>query len=411
MGSGSKVCVIGLGYVGFPLAMLCSKKGYYTYGVDVDKNKLSLIEKGVNPLDNSKISTKINIGNWDAIRESNIIVVCVPTPVNKDHTLNLKPLLDATKMIAENIVKGQLIIIESTVAPGIIDNEVKPILEGRGLKAGVDFYLAHCPERIDPGNRRWNVENIPRVIGAVSPEGLEKAYTFYKSIIKGDIKKLSSIKAVEAVKALENSFRDINIAFINEIAQSFDKMGIDVKEVIGGASTKPFAFMPHYPGCGVGGHCIPVDPRYLIEAAKKNGFEHRFLRLAREINDNMPAYTVGLLPEVKGTKVGVLGVAYKAEIGDDRESPALKIIELLKEKGAEVFIYDPYLKRLSNVNSLKELLEKSDYLVIATDHKEFKNISAEDLLKNRIKMVVDGKNCLDKKSIVEKGIPYKGIGT
>ncbi len=415
---GDAVCVIGLGYVGLPLAMLCSKKGYETYGIDIDKNRLKLIRDGVNPIDNSRMENRVNVGNESSIKESKVIVVCVPTPVNRDYTPDLGPLLGAVEQIAKNLQKGQLVIIESTVAPGIIDNEVKPILESSGLKVGVDFYLAHCPERVDPGNKEWGVGNIPRVIGAASSEGLERAYDFYKSILSGEIKKLSSIKAVEAVKALENSFRDVNIAFINEIAQSFDKMGIDVKEVIEGASTKPFAFMPHYPGCGVGGHCIPIDPYYLIEKAKKAGFEHKLLLLAREINNYMPVYTVNLMANcinklggaITNSKIGVLGVAYKAEIADSRESPSLKIIGLLREKGAEVFIYDPYLRKYSNVENLYELLEKSDYLIVATDHKEFKNIPSDVFLRYDIKAIIDGKNCLDKERLIEKGIAYKGIG-
>jgi len=414
----SKVCVIGLGYVGLPLAMLCSKKGYETYGIDIDENKLKLIEKGINPIDNSRMENKVKIGGYGSTKESGVIVLCLPTPVNRDNSPDLKPLLGAAERIARNLQKGQLVIIESTVAPGIIDNSIKPILESSGLKAGIDFYLAHCPERVDPGNKEWGVDNIPRVIGAVSSEGLERAYDFYKSILSGEIKKLSSIKAVEAVKVLENSFRDVNIAFINEIAQSFDKMGIDVKEVIEGALTKPFAFMPHYPGCGVGGHCIPVDPYYLIEKAKEAGFEHKFLKLAREINNYMPVYTVNLMVDcinkfggsIENSKVGVLGVAYKAGIADSRESPALKIIDLLKERGAEVFVYDPYIRKYSNVESSDELMQKSDYLIIATDHKEFKDIPIDSFLKFGIKAIVDGKNCLDKEGIIGKGIVYKGVG-
>ncbi|MAH02033.1 hypothetical protein CMO87_02275 [Candidatus Woesearchaeota archaeon] len=217
---------------------------------------------------------------------------------------------------------------------------------------------------------------------------------------------------------MENTFRDINIAFINEMAMSFDKEGIDILEVIKGASTKPFAFMPHYPGAGVGGHCIPVDPYYLIEKAKQTGFSHKFLSLAREINNNMSNYTVKLLEEVlqklkktiKNAKIGVLGLAYKADVDDVRESPAFKIIKILKKKDADVFVFDPYVKKGTNVENLNELLQKSDYIILVTAHNKFKNIDLNKLKENNVKIVIDGRNCLDKEKIKSMGIMYHGIG-
>ncbi|NOZ81503.1 MAG: nucleotide sugar dehydrogenase, partial [DPANN group archaeon] len=320
--------------------------------------------------------------------------------------------------LVPHLKRGQLVVIESTIYPGTTEEIVKPILESSGQKAGTDFFLAHCPERIDPGNRTWTLEKIPRVLGAVSREGAEKAAAFYRSIIKVDVLLLSSLKAAEATKIMENSFRDVNIAFINEMAMSFDKADIDVLEVIRGASTKPFGFMPHYPGCGVGGHCIPVDPYYLIEKAKSVGFDHAFLKLARKINNGMPAFTVALLEqalESKGLKkdsivVGVYGLAYKADVDDIRESPSKAIIALLKEKGIPHHVFDPYISQDSHVDTLDALLEKCDVLLIVTDHKEIRGITPAFCKEKKIVAVIDGRNCLDKDAFRKSDIYHKGIG-
>ncbi len=410
-----KVCIIGLGYVGLPLAELCSQKGYETYGFDTDKKKVELINKGINYIDSSKLVLGIKATTDEKImKKCNIIIICVPTPVHSNHMPDLNFVELAADSVQRNLTRGKLIILESTVNPGVTDDLVKPILEKSGLKAGRDFYLANCPERIDPGNKKWNVRNIPRVLGASSNQGEKLAYEFYKSVLDADVTIMSSIKCAEAVKIMENAFRDINIAFVNELAMSFDKMGIDITEVIRGASTKPFAFMPHYPGCGVGGHCIPVDPYYLIEKAASIGFQHKFLKLAREINNKMPFYTVSLLEKglgaLKGKKIGVLGIAYKRNVSDMRESPALKIIEILKEKNAEVFIFDPFIPKKSNTKSIKELMGKSDYIILATDHDVFRQIKPSEFSKNKIKIIIDGKNCLDMDKIKKQGILYRGIG-
>ncbi|MDP1688555.1 MAG: nucleotide sugar dehydrogenase [bacterium] len=296
---------------------------------------------------------------------------------------------------------------------------VIPILEKEsGLKAGKDFFVAHCPERINPGDKNWTVENIPRVVGGLEEKSLGMAYEFYSSIITGQIKKMGSLKEAEAVKVVENSFRDINIAFVNELAMSFSKLGIDVVNVINGAATKPFAFMAHYPGVGVGGHCIPVDPYYLIDYAKQNGFEHDFLKLARKINSNMPKFTaerVALgLNEAKivinGAKIAVLGLAYKSNIDDCRESPAFPLIKALEKYGANVVSYDPFVLNKSTVKSLDEAVKDSVAVVIATCHDQFKNLEPEYFLKNGIKVVVDGRNCLQKEKFIDAGLIYKGVG-
>ncbi len=412
-----KICIVGLGYVGLPLACLAARKGCEVYGIDSDKDKLEKIAKGINPMTKEPLKEKINITEQNkAVSMSNIIIVCVPTPVDKDHMPDFRPLTSAAETISKNLRKGHLIVIESTVNPGVCEEIVKPLLEKSGLKAEKDFYIVHCPERINPGDEKWNVENIPRVIGGLSNEGTEKAFKFYSSIINAKITKMSSAKAAEAVKIMENTFRDVNIAFVNELAKSFDNLGIDIIEVIKGASTKPFAFLPHYPGCGVGGHCIPTDPYYLIEKAKSSGFDHKFLKLAREINNSMPDYTIELLKKelekihknIKNVRVGVLGIAYKGNIADIRESPALKIVNQLKNLKADVSVYDPYVLEKSNAKSLHEILEKCDCLILATNHPEFKEI--EDINIKNIKIIIDGRNFLNKEKIVSKGIAYRGIG-
>ena len=418
------VAVIGLGYVGLPLACLCAEKKHETYGIDVDSQKVDLIKQRICPFHDQELQKALGQVNLNAttdfgvIRDADIIVVCVPTPVDKKHNPDFEPLRSACRGIVPNLKRNHLIVIESTVSPGSCEEVAQPILEKSGFKAGRDFDLAHCPERIDPGNNTWSVRKIPRVLGATSPEGLQRALSFYRNVLEADVMPMRSIREAEATKIVENTFRDINIAFVNELAISFGKMGIDVVEVIKAASTKPFSFLSHYPGCGVGGHCIPVDPYYLIRQAKKNGFNHRFLKLAREINESMPTYTVELIAEelsrlhkpIRKATIGVLGLAFKADVADTRESPAFKIIKLLKDEGAHPIIYDPYLKEKSTVKSLNELFEISEVLVLITSHREFVNMNLDNLKNTKVKIIIDGRNCLDKNKIQQLGIVYRGIG-
>ena len=422
------VTIVGLGYVGLPVACLCAEKGNKVYGFDVDQNKINLINNNQSPIDddyiinklkNPKIKIFATTNPSDCIPNSDVIIVCVPTPVDRNNAPDLTALMESVASVSKHIRQGALLVIESTIYPGTIEEIVVPILKGQKFDVHKnDILLAHCPERIDPGNKKWTIEMLPRVVGGITKESAKKAAEFYRSLINADVMELSSVKAAEATKIMENTFRDINIAFINEMAMSFDKAGIDVLEVIKSASTKPFAFMPHYPGAGVGGHCIPVDPYYLIEKARQIGFNHEFLNLARKINNNMPHYTVELLENelkklkktIKDAKVGVLGLAYKANVDDTRESPALEIINILKTKGADVFVFDPHVKKENNVNDLDELLNKSDYIILATDHNEFKNMEIEKLKKHKILIVIDGRNCLDKEKIKSMGILYHGIG-
>ena len=422
------ITIVGLGYVGLPLAILCAGKGHKVFGLDIDQKKIDLINQNKSPIDdeyvniklsNAKITIYATTNANECIPNSEVVIVCVPTPVDRNNSPDLTALMESVAAVSKHIKQNTLLVIESTIYPGTIEEIVVPILKKQRFDAYKnDIFVAHCPERIDPGNRKWTIENLPRVVGGITKESTKKAAEFYKSIIDADVVELSSVKAAEATKIMENTFRDVNIAFVNEMAQSFDKAGIDIIEVIRGASTKPFAFMPHYPGAGVGGHCISIDPYYLIEKAKQLGFNHEFLMLARKINNSMPNYTVELLENelkklkktIKKAKVGVLGLAYKANVDDIRESPALEIINILKTKGADVFVFDPHVKNGGNVQDIDELFNKSDYIILATDHKEFKNIDLNLLKKHKILAVIDGRNCLDREKIKSMGILYHGIG-
>ncbi len=418
------VAVVGLGYVGLPVACLCALK-YDVIGADIDKNIISLIKKGICPIKDSylesefkKVKGKLQVtaNVEEAVKNSDIVLICVPTPVDKNHIPDLTALKSAAVSVSKAMKESTLVIIESTIFPGTTEEVILPILKKSKVNK---FYLAHCPERIDPGNKNFTIGRIPRVVGGIDKKSSTEAYEFYESLLGStNINELGNVKAAEATKMMENTFRDINIAFINEMAKSFDKAGIDIIEVIKGASNKPFAFLPHYPGAGVGGHCIPVDPYYLIEKAKSIGFNHNFLKLARDINNSMPDYTVELLENelkklgksIKNAKIGILGLAYKADVDDTRESPALKVIGILKGKKADIFVFDPYVKKESNVNDTDELLQKSDYIILATNHNEFKNMDLDKLKENNIKIIIDGRNCLDKEKIKKMLILYHGIG-
>ncbi len=419
-----KVCVIGLGYVGLPLAVRCVEKGYETYGLERDAEKVALINAGKSPIEEKFLEENLPKFHPQAttdekiLQQCDIVLICVPTPVDSFYMPDLSPVIGATEAVVRNLKKGALVVLESTVNPGVSEEVIKPLFEAAGYAIGKDVFIAHCPERINPGDKKWNVTNIPRVVGSFDAKGLSIAVAFYESIVDGTIRPMKSIREAEAVKIVENSFRDINIAFVNELAKSFDKLDIDVKDVILGAATKPFAFMAHFPSCGVGGHCIPVDPYYLIERAKKSGFDHKFLKIAREINNSMPAYTVELMHHalnnlglpMKGAKIGVLGISYKANVDDVRESPTFKILDLLNEHGAQYETFDPHILKKSSIENLASLLEKVDALILATDHSEFKEIDPEIFKQNGIKVIIDGKNCLDKDAIKKLGIIYKGIG-
>lgn len=422
-----KVTVIGLGYVGFPLLCAIAKSGKFeVFGLTRSKKRALDINNGIPPIDDNvtakelkEVKVKAVTSPKKCLPQSDIIAICVPTPIYKNQRPNLQPVIRTSQQVAKYLKRGQTIILESTVNPGVCQEVVLPILESSGLKGGIDFELSHCPERINPGDLKWNIYNIPRNVGSLTKEGCRKTAIFYRSFIKATVNEMDTLKEAESTKIVENSFRDLNIAFVNELAQSFDKMGINLVNVLKGAANKPFAFLPHYPGCGVGGHCIPVDPYYLIHRAKAAGFNHELLKKARKINNSMPKYTVNLLLqqlkanniELSSIKVGILGLAYKQNIADVRESPAKEVIKYLKKLGANLEIFDPFVKKASTVNTLDEILAKCQAIIVCTNHTFFiKELDGNRLKYNNVRFVIDGRNCLDADSIRKFGIDYKGIG-
>lgn len=424
--------IVGLGYVGLPLATLAKSKGWDVQGLDIDEAKVSLINSGKAPLVDNRLEEDLKkypiTASTDPaiVAKAQAIIIAVPTPVTHENLPDLKPLQSSIENILPHLKEGQLLVVESTINPGVMDELVMPLLKTRGdLTFDADGFteksvvVLHCPERVNPGDQTWTVANIPRVIGGYSEEGVKKGQALYESILDVQVKPMQSVTEAEAVKILENTFRDVNIAFINEMAKSFAMLNIDIMNVIEGASTKPFAFMPHYPGNGVGGHCISVDPYYMIERGRKAGFDHKFLKLAREINDSMPAYTVDLMKQgIKELNLdsatvvtAQLGLAYKKDIDDLRESPALEIRHLLEESGAPLRVFDPFVPAQSTVGSLEEALQGAQVLMLSTNHTSFIKTLTPDYLKEMgIKLVIDGKNALDADGIAEAGILYYGVG-
>lgn len=417
--------VVGLGYVGLPLALLAREKGMGVVGIDIDARKLDLINRGICPFKNYLLMKKLKkfplkaSSNFQLIANSDVIIICVPSPVKKNHLPDLSPIKKVGEHIGKYIKNGHVVVLESTVNPGVTRDCLIATLEKKsGLKVGKDFSVSHCPERINPGDPFWTVDNVPRVVGSFDKKGLSKTVRFYRSLLNSKIVPMASLEEAEAVKIMENCFRDINIAFINEMAMSFQKIGIDIMHVIKGASEKPYGFLTHYPSCGVGGHCIPVDPYYLINYAKKHGFNHRILKLARRINDAMPEYTVNLLKQsaktckrkLRGMTVAIFGIAYKGNTDDVRGSPALEIINILNKKNVKTRIYDPYLLDKSYARSIKTVLKGCDAVIICSNHDEFKKLTPKIIKKYNIQIIVDGKNCLNKNDFVKENIIYRGIG-
>ncbi len=427
MESIKNIAVIGLGYVGLPLALLAEEKGFNVIGLDLDKSKLKSLQSKQPIIDDADANQRLKTTNinfsddFSLLKDVDAAIICVPTPVDEKKNPNLAAVKGAATSAAKNLRPGSLLIVESTINPGVCDEVLIPLIEAdTDHTVGKTLYVAHCPERINPGDPKWHVGNINRVLGGDSEKALELAHGFYSRLIDAEIKKMGSLKEAEAVKIVENSFRDINIAFVNELAMSFEKLGINVTNVIDGAATKPFAFMAHYPGIGVGGHCIPVDPYYLIEYARSNGFEHKFISLARNINESMPIYAIDLLEQtligktgkpLKGSRVAVLGLSYKSNVGDDRESPAYTVISQLKKRGAKVDTYDPYMPEKSTAKSLEEAIEGKQAIILVTAHKEFAE-KLPGLTSGSVEVFLDGRNALGehKDKLAKHGIAYIGIG-
>ena len=416
------VTVIWMWYVWFPTACAIAKSWKYTvYWYDTNEEKINKINNKISPVDDElaeKDILEVDIKwvlNPECLGESKFILICVPTPIDDQHNPDLTPVISATETIAKYLKKWQYIILESTVNPWVCNETVIPILEKTWLKYWVDFEVWHCPERINPWDKKWNVYNINRNVWATTKEWTKVIADFYRSFLHAEVNEMKDIRHAEATKIVENTFRDINIAYVNELAKSFDKLWLDIIDVIKWASNKPFAFMAHYPWCWVWGHCIAVDPYYLIDRAKKAWFDHKFLKIAREVNNSMPKYTVEKLmvslnkiwKALKWTKVGLLWLSYKKDIADMRESPAFEILKYLKEYEADIEIYEPYNLEKSTCKSLDEIISKCEAIVIAANHTEFvDNLKRERLINSSIKVIVDWKNCLDKESLEWNNIIY-----
>ncbi|CAG0940884.1 UDP-N-acetyl-D-glucosamine dehydrogenase [Candidatus Brocadiaceae bacterium] len=417
----AKIGIVGLGYVGLPLALEFVRSGYCVTGIDKNKERVESLKKGTSYVIDVKsedIAQFIEKGLFSVTDDTSILStldamsICVPTPLTKTKDPDMSYIINVGQEVKNYLHKDQLFILESTTYPGTTEELVLPMLEEGGLTVGKDFYLAFSPERIDPGNKRYSVKNIPKVIGGVTQQCTELASSLYGHIVETIIP-VSSPKVAEMVKLLENTFRNVNIALANEIAIMSERLGIDVWEVIDAAKTKPFGFMSFYPGPGLGGHCIPIDPLYLSWVAKKNGFELRFIALADQINSAMPEFVVEKVTDalndaeksVKGSNIHIIGVAYKKDVDDLRESPALEIMNILRSKGAKITYTDPYIAEINyhelNAKSKplsKELLSKIDCTVIVTDHSNFDY----NLLVSNSKLIVDTRNAL-------KGINKKHI--
>ncbi len=401
------VAVIGMGYVGLPLAVSFAQKGFHVVGIDTNQGRVDRIRElksYIADVTNKEISVVIKNGcfevsvDFSLLAVADVIIICVPTPLKRKYTPDVSYIVSAIKSIAQYIKKDTLVILESTTYPGTTEELIKPELEKSGLKAGKDFYVAFSPERIDPGNKQFKVTGIPKVVGGHTPKCTELAALLYSQVIK-HVHQVSSTKAAEMTKLLENSFRIVNIGWINEIAMTCHKLGINVWEVIDAANTKPFGFMPFYPGLGVGGHCIPEDPLYLYWKAKRYGFNSKFIKLAADTNSHMPSYVVhrleaSLKKSLKNAKVLVLGVTYKKDVKDLRKAPAIRLVELLKER-SHVDYYDPMVPYMKlgglDIKSVKldaATIKKYDCVVVAVDH------TAVDyaLVRRNAKKIFDTKN-------------------
>lgn len=404
----AKIAVMGLGYVGLPLALSFVKKGFSVIGLDTQQSRVDRIlahQSYITDVPSKEIKTAVQSGRFvptvDAtqLKSASVTIICVPTPLKRKYTPDVSYMVKAVATLARYIQKNSLVILESTTYPGTTEELIKPGLEASRLKAGRDFYLAFSPERIDPGNPTFDVTRIPKVVGGLTPQCTRLAKTLYEQIIP-HVHDVSSTKAAEMTKLLENSFRIVNIGWINEIAQTCHKLGINVWEVIEAAKTKPFGFMPFYPGLGVGGHCIPEDPLYLYWKAKKYGFQSKFLKLAADVNAHMPLYAVHrvealLKKPLARASILVLGATYKKDVKDLRKAPSLKLIELFKQRHAKVDYHDPLVEYLKiggldmlSVPLTPARIKSYDAVIVAVDHSRVNYA----LIKKHAKLIFDTKN-------------------
>ncbi len=422
--------VIGLGYVGLPLALEIASAGFNVVGIDLDQNKIAKLKKNesyIGDVSDEAIVAATRAGrftstsDFGALCDVDTVSICVPTPLSKSRDPDISFILSATEKIRKYLHPGQLIVLESTTYPGTTDELILPELESTGLRVGTDFFLAFSPERIDPGNAAFNTRNTPKIVGGITDACTEIARIFYSQFIERVIS-VSSTKCAEMVKLLENTFRSVNIGMVNELAQMCDVLGVDVYEVIDAAATKPFGFIPFYPGPGLGGHCIPIDPHYLAWKLKALNFQARFIGLAAEINGMMPSVVTAMVGEglnrfsksVRGSKILILGVAYKKNVSDCRESPALDVMRMLIEKGAILSYNDPFVSTLrTNGNTLNSIaltsqnIANQDCVIILTDHSayDFRTIVAA------AKLVIDTRNATKDLHAFKDKIVKLGAGT
>ncbi|WP_416145278.1 nucleotide sugar dehydrogenase [Planococcus koreensis] len=404
--------VVGLGYVGLPLAVEKAKAGFTVIGFDVQEEKVNNVNEGINyigdvlPADLEALvaSGKLKAtSDYSFIKDVDAVAICVPTPLDIYKQPNMSYVESSAKAIAANYTKGTLIVLESTTYPGTTEELIKPILESAGMICGEDFFLAYSPERVDPGNKDFNTKNTPKVVGGITESCTKVAAAMYRAVLDGDVHEVSSPAVAEMEKLLENTFRNINVALANEMAILCHKMGIDIWEVIDAAATKPYGFMPFYPGPGLGGHCIPIDPWYLTWKAREYNYHTKLIETAGEINDSMPDFVVQRCAEIlnnqgkalNGSKILVLGVAYKKDIDDYRESPVLPILKRLKGSGADWVTVDPFIPvfkldgEIIKTESLtNDILAQSDLVIIATNHS---NLDYEKIVNNS-KAILDTRN-------------------
>lgn len=411
------VGVIGLGYVGLPLAVEKAKAGYKTIGFDIQDSKVEMVNEGINYIGDvvdSELKELVEQGMLSAtcdfsfIKDIDFVAIAVPTPLDEYQQPDISYVRDSTIAVAKYLRKGSMVVLESTTYPGTTEELIMPLLEqGSGLKCGEDFYLAFSPERVDPGNLIYQTKNTPKVVGGVGKDATEVIAAIYRNVLQGEIFEASSPKIAEMEKILENTYRNVNIGLINELAILCHKMNINIWEVIEAAKTKPFGFTPFYPGPGLGGHCIPLDPYYLSWKAREYGFHTSMIEASMMVNDRMPEYTVERAGKIlnrfkkalNGAKVLILGVAYKGDIDDYRESPAIRVIEEFEKAGTEIEYYDPFVKEFKEHGEIKEgigeltadKLQQSDLVVITTNHT--KGIDY-DFVQQNAKYIFDTKNAM-----------------
>jgi UDP-N-acetyl-D-glucosamine dehydrogenase len=423
------IAVIGIGYVGLPLSLQFCRKGISVLGLDIDQSKVDRINRGesfIHHIPSAVVAEEVSAGRFSAstdfseVSKHKAAVICVPTPLNKNREPDISYIIDTGKVIAPHLQRGMLVVLESTTYPGTTDEDLRKVLEeGSGLKAGSDFHLAFSPEREDPGNPDSVVAKIPKVVGGLTPECLKRATELYSSALN-TVVPVSSCRAAEATKLLENIFRGVNIALVNELKMVYDAMGIDVWEVIDAAKTKPFGFMAFYPGPGLGGHCIPIDPFYLTWKAREYGMSTRFIELAGEVNTSMPDYVMIRLSDalndhgkpLRGSKVLLVGLAYKSNVDDDRESPGYVLLDKMRAKGVDVAYYDPYIPEIKITREHahwagtkcvlwdQSTISRFDAVIIATSHE---NVNYEEL-GAWSKLIVDTRNAMKSISVLGKVI-------